>query len=445
MKLRLKRELGLFEVTAYGVGIIIGAGVYALIGSAAGLAGNMLWLAFVIGAAVSVFTGLSYAELSSMFPKEAAEYVYVKRAYGNDYMAFLLGWLIIFTGVVSITTVSLGFAGYFNSLFNLGNPVLLIPVASILIALLSFVNFSGIKESSKMNILFTSMTILGLLIVIALGADKIGTVDYTQNVGSFSGVFAAAALIFFAYIGFEDIVNVSEETKKARKIVPRALILAVIITTVLYVLTSVSVVSLASWQELSQTPAPLAYAVSKSFLGTNAQLIVSVIALFATAGTVLGILIVTSRMIYGMSNEKSLPKILSKIHKKTKTPYTAIIIVAISSMIFLFYGSIREVAEITSLGALATFTAVNLSLIWLRHTQPQIKRPFKVPLNIGKHSVLPFFGIISTLFMITQFNLSLIGFAIILFIVGTITYVLHKKGYIGEIVKNTTGVNIEKR
>ncbi len=444
MKLRLKRELGLFEATMYGVGIIIGAGIYALIGPAAGLAGNMLWLAFVIGAITSVFTGLSYAELSSMFPKAAAEYIYVKRAYGSEYLAFLLGWLIIFTGIVSVPTVSLGFAGYFNSLVGLEGSKFLILVAATLIAALSFVNFSGIKKSSKINITFVVLTILGLLLVIALGVGKFGSVNYFQHTGNFSGIFAAAALIFFAYIGFEDIVNVSEETKKARKMIPRALMLAVAISTILYVLTSISVVSLADWKDLSKTPAPLALAVSNSFLGQNAQLLLSVIALFATAGTILGILVVTSRMVYGMSNEKSLPKILARLHRKTKTPYVAIVFIAIFSVAFLFYGSVREVAEITSLGALATFTAINLSLIWLRFTMPKIERPFKTPLNIGRYPIIAFLGIFSTLFMIFQFQLSLIGLTLIVLAIGTAVYILHKKGYIGEIVKGTTGVDIEK-
>ncbi len=444
MALHLKRELGLFEATMYGVGIIIGAGIYALIGPAAGLTGNALWMAFVIGAAVSIFTGLSYAELSSMFPKEAAEYIYIKKAYRQEYFAFLLGWLIIFTGVVSIATVALGFAGYFNSLFNLGDNWISILVGGALIAILSFVNFSGIKETSNFNIIFTSITILGLLIVIALGVGKFGTVNYFQPSMGYSGIFTAAALIFFAYIGFEDIVNVSEETKKPRKIIPRALLFAVIISTVLYALTSISAVSLASPEALSQSSAPLALAVSNSFLGQNAQLLLDIIALFATAGTVLGILVVTSRMVYGMAEQKSVPKILSRLHKRNQTPHVAILLISIAAISFLFFGSIREVAEITSLGALSTFTAVNLALIWLRFTKPNLKRAFRTPLNIGKYPVIAFLGVFSNLFMIFQFRWPIISTTLIILAIGTAIYILHRKGYIGEAVERTTGINIEQ-
>lgn len=445
MALRLKRELGLFEATMYGVGIIIGAGIYALIGPAAGLAGNALWMAFIVGAAISVFTGLSYAELSSMFPKEAAEYIYIKQAYRTEYFAFLLGWLIIFTGIVSIATVSLGFAGYFTSLFGLTNPDFLILTGAALIALFSFVNFSGIKETSKFNVLFTSITILGLLIVIFLGVGKFGSVDYFKPSVGYSGIFTAAALIFFAYIGFEDIVNVSEETKKPRKIIPRALILAVVISTILYVFTSISAVSLARPESLSKSSAPLALAVSNSFLGQNAQLLLTVIALFATAGTVLGILLVTSRMIYGMAKEKSLPKILSRLHKRAKTPYISIFLVGIVAIAFLFLRDIREVAEITSLGALSTFTAVNLALIWLRFTKPKLKRTFRAPLNIGKYPVIAFLGVFANLFMIFQFRSPIISITLIILAIGSVFYILHRKGYMGEAIELTTGINIEQR
>ncbi|MBE0522432.1 MAG: amino acid permease, partial [Candidatus Methanoperedenaceae archaeon] len=146
----LKRELGLFEVTLSGVGIILGAGIYALIGKAAGLAGNSVWMSFAISAVVALFTGLSYSELSSMFPRAGAEHEYIKNAFGKV-TAFIIGWLIILSGIIGASTVALGFGGYFSSLFH--TPA--IPSAIILIVLLSFVLFLGIKESVFFAILFT--------------------------------------------------------------------------------------------------------------------------------------------------------------------------------------------------------------------------------------------------------------------------------------------------
>ena len=165
----LKRELGLFEATVYGVGIILGAGIYALIGEAAGLTGNSVWLSFVVGAIVASFTGLSYAELATMIPKAAAEYVYLRKA-GSKMLGFLIGWLIIFTGVASAATVALGFGGYFKGLFEL--PIVF--TAAALIGILSYINFLGIKQSSRFNVIFTAVEVIGLVMVIVLGLTVFG-------------------------------------------------------------------------------------------------------------------------------------------------------------------------------------------------------------------------------------------------------------------------------
>jgi APA family basic amino acid/polyamine antiporter len=432
MKLKLKRELGLFEVTVNGVGIILGAGIYALIGPAAGLAGNSLWLSFVIGAFIASFTGLSYAELSTMFPKAAAEYTYVRKAYGGKFLSFLVGWLLVFTGVVSTATVTLGFAGYFYSLFgeiiSISKNFLIILTASILIVILSFINFLGIKESSKFNIIFTAIEALALFFIILIGLPYFGRVNYLETTNGLKGILSGAALIFFAYIGFEDIANIAEEIKKPKKVIPKAIILAILITTLLYVLTSISVVSLADWHELGNSDASLALAASK-VLGTNAYWLISFVALFATANTALIMMIATSRMMYGMAREKSLPEELTLIHEKTRTPWIAAIVVMVFSIAFLFFGKITVVASITSLSMFITFAAVNLSLIWLRYKMPKMKRAFKVPLNVGKFPLLAFFGTLICLFMITQFRLELIVFSSLVIVIGIIVYEVYIKKF----------------
>ena len=417
----LNRTVGLLGAVTYGIGIILGAGIYVLIGPAAGLAGNSVWVSFIIGALISSLTGLSYAELSTMFPKAAAEYIYVKRAFKSELLAFLTGWLIIFTGIVSMSTVALGFAGYFKAIFSL--PIVFI--ASILIVLLSFLNFMGIEKSSKVNILFTAIEIGGLLLVIILGMSKIGTVDYFEA-PSISGVFAAAALMFFAYLGFEDIVNIAEETTEPQKNLPRALILSIAVTAIFYVLVGMAVVNLANWETLSTSSSPLSFAVS-TVLGLSGFSVMSYIALFATANTVLITSIVGSRMIYGMAKDEALPRILSKVHYKTKTPWTAIIGLMMFSILFVFIGDLELVANITSLGVFLTFALVNLSLIWLRYKKPGLTRPFKVPLNIGRFPVIPFLGLLSCLLMITQFDIFVVSFGAVLIGLGAFMYLIYKK------------------
>jgi APA family basic amino acid/polyamine antiporter len=242
----------------------------------------------------------------------------------------------------------------------------------------------------------------------------------------FKGVLSAAAIIFFAYIGFEDIANIAEETKSPKKFIPLAIITAVIVTTILYIITSLIAVSLVDYRILREAPNALAVVASKTVLGENAYFLVSFITLFATTGTVLIILVVTSRMVYGMAREYSLPSRLGRIHRRTKTPWLAVIAIMLLSIVFVFFGKIEVVANITSLGAFVTFAAVNLSLIWLRYTKPHLERPFKVPLNIGKYPIISILGLAFCSFMIFQFDVELLLFGLGILVLGTIFYWLRR-------------------
>lgn len=428
--MKLKRELSLFEASVYGIGIILGAGIYALIGEAAGLAGNSLWLSFLIGALVASFTGLSYAELTTMFPKAVAEYAYLRKASGSRILPFLIGWLIICSRIISASTVALGFSRYFvdilkNSVFIGEFKYFEILVAGILICLLSFLNFLGIKESAKFNILFTFVEALGLIVVIILAIPFIGKVNYFEMPKGLNGMLSAAALIFFAYIGFEGIANISEEVKNPKRNLPLAFIFSILITSLIYILVSISAISLTNWRELSLSKAPLALAASKVF-GDHAYFFISFIALFATANTVLIISIAGSRMIYGMAKEKTLPEILGLVHEKRKTPWLAILIFTLFSIAFLLPGEIALVANLTSLVTFIAFASVNLSLIWLRFKAPKIKRVFKLPLNIKNFPLLAFFGLLINSFMIIQFEIELIIFTFLVLGIGLLVYLLLK-------------------
>jgi APA family basic amino acid/polyamine antiporter len=275
----LKRHMGLFGTTMYGIGLILGAGIYVLIGQAAGIAGNVVWISFVFGAVAAVFSGLSYAELSSMFPKSAAEFLFVKNAFKNNFLAFIVGWMTLFTSVISASTVALGFGGYLTGFF--GMPIVLSAVS--LIALLSLINFIGIRESSWTNIIFTLIEAAGLILIIYLGFTYGGTesINYFESAAGLSGISIAFVLIFFAFIGFEDIVNIAEETKNPKKVRPRAIILSVSITAVIYILVSLAAIQVLNWKELGSSLSPLAD-VAKKTLGSNGQFILSIIALFAT-------------------------------------------------------------------------------------------------------------------------------------------------------------------
>lgn len=411
-KVELKRSLGLWEVTLSGVGIILGAGIYALIGEAAGLAGNAVWMAFALSALVALLTGLSYAELSSMFPKAGAEYEYTSQAFGRR-LAFIIGWLIIFSGVIGAATVALGFAGYLNALFGASR----IPSALILVVILSGIIFIGIKQSAWVAIIFTLIEALGLIIIIILGIPYLGSVDYLEMPFGIRGIFQASALIFFAFIGFEEMVKLSEETRNPEKTIPRGLILAIGSSIILYVLVAISAVSVLGWQDLSRSVAPFADIANAAF-GRSASNALSVMALFATTNTVLLMLLAASRIIYGMADSSSLPEVLGRVHSVTRTPWIAILASMFLCMGFVLLEDIALVANINNFTVFVTFITINLALIFLRYRKPEISRPFKVPLAAGPLPLLPLLGIILNAFMLIQLTPEVIAIGVGLTVLG---------------------------
>jgi APA family basic amino acid/polyamine antiporter len=413
----LVKKIGLFGLTASGVGIILGAGIYALIGSAAGVTGNSVWISFLLGAFISSFTGLSYAELSSAIPKAAAEYSYAKEAFGNRQVSFLVGWIVLFTGTVSASTVAMGFAGYLKGFF--GTPIVL--TSMILIILLSLLNYFGIEESSRLNILFTLIEVSGLILVVVLAVPFFGRVNYFEAPAGLPGILKASVLIFFAYLGFEDIVNLSEEAKNPERDVPKALFFSVIISAVLYVLVAIAVVSLVDWQELGLSSYPIALAASKS-MGQSAFLAMSVIALFATSNTVLILLIVNSRMIYGMAKDGSLSSSLSKVSARG-TPWVAVLVTMVLSCLFVLLGNIEFVAEVTNFGTFIIFASVNLSAIVLRYRKPTLRGGFRTPLTIGKMPLIPLVGLLSSGLLIPQLNLNVIALGLSVILLGAIVMI----------------------
>jgi basic amino acid/polyamine antiporter, APA family len=423
----LKRGMGLFHLTMYGVGLILGAGIYVLIGEAAGLAGDSVWIAFVLGSIVALFAGLSYAELSSIFPKAAAEYIFVKNAFKNNFFAFIIGWLTVITSMIMAATVALGFGGYFAEFLNI--PIII--SAIILIGILSLVNFIGIRESSWANTIFTIIEVSGLILIIIIGftISEPEPVNYFESPTGLTGIIIAFVLIFFAFIGFEDMANVAEEVRNPKKVIPRAIILSVIISGIIYVLVSLAVVRVINWEDLSLSAAPLAD-VAKRGLGTQGHIIFSGIALFAITNTVLITLVAGSRIIYGMAREKSFPDILAKVHSKTKTPWIAIIVIMLISIGFSFIGDIVIVANITVFAVVITFAVVNLVVIVLRYTEPNIERKFKVPINIGKFPILPVFGLGISIYMAFQFQIQVVLVGLMIIVIGTVFYLLYEKSKI---------------
>lgn len=420
---RLKKSLGFWGLTLYGVGIILGAGIYTLIGIGAGVAGNAIWMSFVIAAMLAFFTGLSYAELSSMFSKDAAEYVFTKEAFKKDYVAFAVQWLMLFTVIVSGAAVALGFGGYFSHMF--GGSV--VTAAAWLAVLLSGISYVGMKESSEFNNVSTIIETAGLVIVAVLGLLFMsrGNIDYfALPPAGIGGILSGTALIFFAYLGFESMVNLSEETKNAKKTVPKALVTALAISTVLYILVALAAVNIVGAEKLSNSAAPLTEVVSATV--PQASFAFSLIALFATANTVLIIMIVGSRMLYGLARQRRLPVQFGYTGKR-RTPYVSIIVVMAVTLLLVMSNGIKFIALLTDAGIFIVYAAVNAALIWLRYKKPKAKRPFRSPLSAGKFPVLAGIGLASSIFMLLHFDYQIIFYEIAVVGAGLIVYQIYRR------------------
>ncbi|MGV8077520.1 MAG: APC family permease [Methanosarcina sp.] len=406
-KSELKKELSLLEITLVGIGNILGAGIYVLMGKAAGLAGNMVWFSFLFAGVTASLSALSYMELSSMYPRAGAEYEFAKRAFGER-VGLFVGLLVVYFVVITSSAVALGFGRYFSNLFGGGS----LTGATSLFIVLSLILVYGIKESARLAGFITLIELSGLLIIIYVGLPYLGKVNYFEA-PNLSGVFEASSLIFFAFIGFEDIVRLSQETKDAEKTTPKALLIAIFFTVFLYICVAVSAVSVLDYQVLGLSGVPLAD-VAAVALGDKAFVLLSWIALFSTMNTVLVVMLGGSRIVYGMAHAGALPRSFSRIHSRYQTPWAAIFGVAFFSILFVLIRDITTVANISNFMIFIVFFMVNLSLIKLRYSDPERKRPFKVPFSIGRFPLLPSLGAISSMFLFSQLNAEVINYGLVL-------------------------------
>lgn len=389
----LRRELGLFEVTIYGVGLILGAGIYAILGEAAGVAGEAVPLSFLLAAVVASFTGLSYAELASRYPQGEGDYVYVRAAFGRKRLAELVAFLRVFVGAVSAAAVALAFGGYLSAFVSAST--VLAGVGLVVVA--SAINFWGIDVSAKLNALFTVAEVGGLALVIYLGRGQWGSVAVFDSPTGVPGIVEAGFLVFFAYLGFGSIVTVAEETEAPTRTIPRAILVSIAVTTVLYVLVAVSAVGVVDWQVLGESSSPLAL-VARVGGTPAAESVVGAIALTSTANTVLILLVSTSRLLYGVSKSeyRSFPPLFSRIHAGRRTPYLAIALVGAATIPFVLLEDLGSVAAIANAALLVVFVVINGALLKLRYDRPDDRDGFTTPLTVGRLSVTALCGVVTT-------------------------------------------------
>ena len=398
--MQLKRHIGLTFLVLYGVGDILGAGVYGLVGKAAGQMGYAVWLAFLTSMFAAGLTGLSYASLGSRFPKAAGASYITMTAFGNQFLSYMIGLAIAASSLTSMATAVRIFSGYFISYFNFIN----FSAAMVLFSLaIAFIIFRGIKETMWMNALCTLTEVAGLLFIIFVGIPYIGDVPYfnAQTETNPAGIvtlpllLSGAVLTFYSFIGFEDILNISEEVKDPERNIPIGLILSVAISSTIYIIISLIAVSVIPPLELAASKQPLVDVAAKAAPWLNSS-VFSFIAMFAVMNTFLLNFTMGSRLFYGMAQQGLLPKFLGKLHTKRKTPHIAIMVIFIILMILAFSGDVTALARATSILLLIGFFIINISLIAFKVKKYDWAGCFQVPI------IVPILGSFVCLAMLTQ-------------------------------------------
>jgi len=371
----LKRNLSLTLVTFYGLGNILGAGIYVLVGKVAGEAGYFSPLSFFIASVIAAISAFSYAELSARYPVSAGEAVFLYEGFGVQKLSVLVGLMITLAGIVSTAVIAHGFAGYMQVFFDLPKWLMI----TLMLLSLGALAIWGIKQSVQVAAFLTVTEITGLLIVIFVGAEHLPQLaniaeqffkaesEVSGISFSWMGIFSGAFLAFYAYIGFEDMVNVAEEVKDPQRTMPRAIILSVIISTLLYSIVSLISVSVMSPQALSTSAAPLAD-VYQTATGST-PFVISIIGIFAVINGALIQLIMASRLLYGMSNKGWIPAYFKVINPTTHTPINSTIFTVLTMIAFALGFHMVALAEFTSYLVLSVFALVNLSLIRIKQKQ----------------------------------------------------------------------------
>ncbi|MFO7593914.1 MAG: APC family permease [Pseudomonadota bacterium] len=368
----LKRAFTLPLLTLYGLGTILGAGIYVLLGKVAGSAGIYAPLAFLLAAVLAAFSALSYAELSARFPLSAGEAVYTQRAFGRAWLARLVGLLIVCIGLVSTATLLNGFVGYLQVFLPLPGWLII----SLVLGSLSGISMWGIRQSAWVAAFTTLIGVAGLLLVIGVGwsfAELRVVMHQALQPGpellTLSGVIGGAFIAFYAYIGFEDIVNVAEEVQEPSRNLPRAVILALVLSTLLYMLVALVAVSLLSPTRLAASDAPLALLYQEAT--GQSPVVITLISLVAVINGALIQIIMASRVLYGMAMQGWLPVSLAAVHPTTRTPLRSMLLVSAAILILALSLPLLTLAGITSMITLVVFSLVNLSLWRIKWRDPR--------------------------------------------------------------------------
>jgi basic amino acid/polyamine antiporter, APA family len=374
----LRRVIGPWLLLLFIIGDVLGTGIYALTGQVAKQVGGVVWLPFVVAFLVALITAFSYLELVTKYPQAAGAALYTHKAFGLHFVTFLVAFAVMCSGLTSASTAARAFSANMTHAFGLnlagGFGITLAGLAFM--AVIGAINFRGVAESLKMNVVLTCVELSGLLIIILIGfmAITAGQGDVSRvlefrtegDAGWFWPVIAATTLAFFAMVGFEDSVNMAEESTEPTRIFPKVLLAGLVITGLVYVLVSISAITLVPAEQLAQGETPLLKVVEAGAPNFPVGMF-AFITMFAVANTALINMLMASRLVYGMGREGVLPAAFGRVHAARRTPYVAIAFTTLLAFALItFVGAIPALGGTTALMLLCVFVVVNVAVLVLR-------------------------------------------------------------------------------
>lgn len=395
----LKRAVGTPLLFAFIVGDTLGAGIYTLVGSMAGDVGGVIWLPLVVALIIALLTAGTYAELITKYPHAGGAARYADRAFGVPYVSFLVGFLMMASGITTAAALANAFAGdYLAAIID----VPAAPTAVVFIILLTLINLRGVRESLGANLIASVIEVSGLVIVIVLAAVFIGggggdparLLEFSPDKAPVEGVFAASIIAFFSFLGFEAAANMAEEVKNPSKAYPRALFGAIGTAAIVYLLIAIGAAMILPAADLASSTGPLLDVVAATGIALPPWLF-GLIALVAIANGALLFMVMASRVGYGLAESGLLPKAFSRVLPNRRTPWVSIVVVAVATIGLTFLGDVATLAETTVLLLLLVFLSANVSVLVLKKDKVDHKH-FSVP------RVVPVLAIIASIVLLTQ-------------------------------------------
>src|SRR5215207_4844166 len=426
----LKRGIGLYLLLFFVLGDIVGAGIYALVGEVGATVGGAIWSAFLLAFVLAVFTAASYAELVTKYPRAGGSATYINNAFRSPFVSFMVAFAVAASSITSACVLTLAFSGDYLSQF-VGIPTLV--AAVIFLIVIGLINFYGISESVRINVVLTCIEVFGLLLIVLIGITALGTstgdpgraFEFKEGGSVLTALLGGTVLAFYALIGFDDSVNVAEEVRRPNRIYPRAIFGGLLVAGVVYLLVTITAAMVVPIADLAASDGPLLEVVERGTLPIPTKLFAA-IALLAVSNGALINMIMASRIVYGMGDQGVVPSVFSRVHEGRRTPWIAILFtVSIALVLLAVLGgnpdALDTLGSTTVVLLLLAFIMVNVSVMVLRSDRVDHEH-FRTP------TIFPILGIVvsAALLIYTAINdWTIFGLAALLLGIGLILYAVN--------------------